>query len=127
MYCCAVLQCLSCVQTLLRLVIQKSGLSCNQRNVYGFRNVESVTQGMRRIGAEFPVLLCHFGFRTEMRTGWCLAAKHLIPASQVVTQDPGLYTVINNSKESINHGVCGTSTLVKKLYSCSTILAILFS
>lgn len=48
------------------------------------------------------------------------------PASQAVTQNPGLYTVINNSKESIHHGICDISTLVKKLYSCNSILAFFF-
>lgn len=116
-YWCTVLQCLSCIQTLLRLVIQNSGLSCNQKNVYGFRNVKSVTQGVKRIGAGLPVLACPFGFRTE---GY-LAAKHLIPGCPSLS---GWCTVINNSKESINHGVCDISTLVKKFYSCSSILAI---
>lgn len=119
MYCWTVLQCLSCIQTLLRLVIQNSGLSSNQKNVYGFRNVKSVTQGVRRIGAELPVLACPFGFRTE----WYLAAKHLIPGCPSFS---GWCTVISNSKESINHGVCDISTLVKKLHLCNSILAILF-
>lgn len=123
-YCCTVLQLLSCIQTLLRLVIQNSGLSCNQKNVYGFRNVKSVTQGARRTGAELPVLACPSGFRIERY----LAAKHLIPgfpssSGGNTTQDCTQWWI---TAESIHHGVCDISTLVKKLYSCSSILAIFF-
>lgn len=68
---------------------------------------------VRGIGVDLPVLGCHSGIRNEAYP----AAKHLTSGSTSFSGSntkPRAVHMVNNSKESIPHGVCDINTLVRK-------------